>query len=289
MSLHPATRIGAVHLTVAYLDRAVAFYEERLGLAAHRREGAVAVLGAGGEDLLVLVEDRDARPASGATGLYHFALLVPSRPALARTLARLEETGTPLSGAADHGVSEALYLSDPDRNGIEVYRDRPREAWPRRDGELAMTTDPLDLDDLRAALDDEDGAGERPASLAPGTAIGHVHLHVSRLEPARRFYVEILGFEVTQRYGPAALFVSAGGYHHHVGLNTWKGVGAPPPPPGSTGLRRFELRLPGAAELERVRGRLAEAAVAAEERPDGLLVRDPSDNGVLLTADASTA
>jgi catechol 2,3-dioxygenase len=285
VSIHPATRIGAVHLTVGDLGRSVAFYEERLGLAAHRREGAVAVLGAGGEDLLVLVEERDARPASGATGLYHFALLVPSRAALARTLARLEETGTPLSGAADHGVSEALYLSDPDRNGIEIYRDRPRDQWPFEDGKLAMTTDPLDLDGLRAALDEDPGGDRIDAS----TAVGHVHLHVSRLEPARRFYVEILGLEVTQRYGPAALFVSAGGYHHHVGLNTWKGVGAPPPPPGSVGLRWFELRLPDGEELERVRGRLAEAAVGAEERPDGLLVRDPSDNGVLLPADAATA
>lgn len=285
MSIHPATRVGAVHLTVGDLDRSVAFYEERLGLAVRGREDVKAALGAGGEDLLVLVEDREARPATGATGLYHFALLVPSRRALARTLARLEDSGTPLSGAADHGVSEALYLSDPDRNGIEVYRDRPRDEWPFENGELAMTTDPLDLDDLRSALGD-DPAGRR---IDPGTTVGHVHLHVSRLGPARRFYVEILGFEVTQRYGPAALFVSAGGYHHHVGLNTWKGVGAPPPPPGSTGLRHFELRLPDAAELERVRGRLTGAGVALEERSDGLLLRDPSDNGVLLTTDAAPA
>ncbi|HSL82487.1 MAG TPA: VOC family protein [Thermoanaerobaculia bacterium] len=276
-----------MHLTVSDLDRSVAFYEERLGLGVHRSEGRRAALGAGEEGLLVLVEEPGARPAIGATGLYHFALLVPSRAALARALARLEETGTPLSGAADHGVSEALYLSDPDRNGIEIYRDRPREAWPFEDGELAMTTDPLDLDDLRAALDDEDGAGDGRAGVDPGSVIGHVHLHVSRLDPARHFYVDILGFEVTQRYGPAALFVSAGGYHHHVGLNTWKGVGAPPPPPGSTGLRHFELRLHDAAELGRVRGRLAEAAAAIEERPDGLLVRDPSDNALLLTTDGA--
>lgn len=272
--LDPGTRLGAVSLTIRDLSRSVDFYTGRLGLELLARGGGEATLGSSSAPLLHLVEDTAAQPRGGTTGLYHFALLEPSRAALARSLRRLAETRTRLSGASDHGVSEALYLSDPDHIGIEIYRDRPREEWPWQDGELAMTTDRLDLEDLRAAFDSATPAG--------GTVMGHVHLHVARLEEARTFYVDLLGFDTMQRYGGQALFVSAGGYHHHVGLNTWQGAGAPPPPPGSTGLRHFEILLPGEAALAGLAERLRAAAAAFERHGEKLLLRDPSGNGIAL-------
>jgi catechol 2,3-dioxygenase len=220
------------------------------------------------------------------TGLYHFAILVPSRRDLARSLRRLAETETVLQGAADHGVSEALYLADPDGNGIEIYRDRARADWPIVGGQLRMSADPIDLD----ALLNEAAEAERPSGdpdafrMAAATTIGHVHLHVSDLDAARRFYVDVIGFDLMQRYGPSALFVAAGGYHHHVGLNTWAGVGAPPPPPGAIGLRYFELKLSEAAAIQPVVSRLRDAGVEVETEGDAALVRDPSSNGILLVA-----
>jgi catechol 2,3-dioxygenase len=184
-----------------------------------------------------------------------------------------------MQGAADHGVSEALYLADPDGNGIEIYRDRPRAEWPFLGGQLRMGADPVDLDALLAEGSPADHRG-----LAPGTVIGHVHLHVSRLDTAQHFYVEVLGFELMQRYGPSALFVSAGGYHHHIGLNTWAGVGAPPPPPGAIGLRHFDVPLPTAGARADVERRLRTAGVEFEQTSAQLVVRDPSRNVIHFTA-----
>ena len=182
-----------------------------------------------------------------------------------------------MQGAADHGVSEALYLADVDGNGIEIYRDRPRGEWPFSGGRLQMMAEPLDIDRLLA-----DGAGAPEHSLASGTTIGHIHLQVPRLDDARRCYVDVLGFDLMQRYGPSALFVSAGGYHHHIGLNTWAGVGAPPPPPGAIGLDHFDVVLPDqapvAASIERVRA----SGIPADPYADGLLVRDPAGNALVL-------
>jgi catechol 2,3-dioxygenase len=296
--IDPAASIGGVHLTISDLRRSVRFYESHLGLLAHRRDDRTAWLGAGGPDLLVLSQcetapvlsetlaDRDARDqrrvegprVRGTTGLYHFAILVPTRDDLARSLRRLVATATVMQGAADHGVSEALYLADPDGNGIEIYRDRPRAEWPYAGGHLRMGADPIDLE----ALLTEAAPAHDDAGLAPGTVMGHVHLHVARLEDAERFYVEVLGFQLMQRYGPSALFVSAGGYHHHIGLNTWAGVGAPPPPPGAIGLRHFVVRLPSDAAVEAVSARLRAASVPIETVEDGLLVRDPAKNAILL-------
>lgn len=273
--LDPRTHIGAVSLTVSDLSRSVDFYSGNLGLDLLERSGGEARFGSGATPLLHLVEDPASRPRRGTTGLYHFALLEPSRAALARSLRRLAETGARLTGASDHGVSEALYLDDPDGIGIEIYRDRPRQDWPRRGGQLAMVTEALDLESLLADFD--------PATPPGGTVMGHVHLHVARLDEARRFYVELLGFDVTQQYGSQALFVSAGGYHHHIGLNTWQGVGAPPPPPHSAGLRHFEIRLAGEAEEEALLGRLAAAGIATE----GRLLRDPSGNAIQLSQASS--
>jgi catechol 2,3-dioxygenase len=275
--IDPATHIGAVHLTIRDLDRSIRFYEAHLGFTLHQRDGRAARLGAGGADLLVLTECEQAPRVRGATGLYHFAILVPSRIELGRALRRLAETDTLMQGAADHGVSEALYLADVDGNGIEIYRDRPRAEWPFTAGRLQMVAEPLDIDRLLA-----EGAGVPEGNLASGTTIGHIHLQVPRLDDARRFYVDVLGFELMQRYGPSALFVSAGGYHHHIGLNTWAGVGAPPPPPGAIGLDHFDVVLPGQPAVAAIAERVSAAGIPSETITGGVLVRDPAGNTLVL-------
>ena len=277
--IDPGTTIGSIHLTIADLGRSVRFYEAHLGFTVHRRDDRTAWLGAGGPDLLVLTQCESAPRVRGTTGLYHFAILVPSRADLARSLGRLVNTDVVLQGAADHGVSEALYLADLDGNGVEIYRDRPKTGWPYVGGHLRMGADPLDLDDLLA---EKSGAGD-DAGLAASTVIGHVHLHVRSLADAERFYVNLLGFDLMQRYGPSALFVSAGGYHYHIGLNTWAGVGAPPPPPGAIGLRHFVVKMPSAPALAATSERLRAAAIPTESVGEGLLVHDPADNAILLS------
>ena len=279
MAIDPGTAIGAVHLTISDLRRSVRFYETHLGFTVHRRDERSAWLGAGAADLLILTQCETAPRVRGTTGLYHFAILVPSRADLARSLRRLVATDTIMQGAADHGVSEALYLADEDGIGIEIYRDRPRDQWPIAGGRLSMGADPLDLETLL----DEAGRADSAAGLPSGTVIGHVHLHVSTLDEAQKFYVDLMGFELTQRYGPSALFVAAGGYHHHIGLNTWAGVGAPPPPPGAIGLKYFEVTLSGSAAREAVVSRLSAAGVVPEPVDGGLLIRDPARNAILLT------
>jgi catechol 2,3-dioxygenase len=281
--IDPGTHIGAVHLTVADLDRSVRFYEAHLGFVVHRRDDRTGWLGAGGPDLVVLSQCESAPHVRGTTGLYHFAILVPSRADLARSLQRLVDTDTVMQGAADHGVSEALYLADVDGNGIEIYRDRLRSQWPYLRGQLHMGAEPVDFEKL---LDEEPGeAGHGGGQgLAAGTVVGHVHLHVSQLADAERFYVNVLGFDVMQRYGPSALFVSAGGYHHHIGLNTWAGVGAPPPPPGALGLRYFVVKFRHEDALAAVADRVRAAELPVASVDGGLLVHDPAKNAILLTA-----
>jgi catechol 2,3-dioxygenase len=279
VTIDPSTHVGGVQLTISDLGRSIGFYETHLGLIVHRRDERTAWLGAGGADLLVLSQCETAPRVRGTTGLYHFAILVPTRADLARALRRLVATDTVMQGAADHGVSEALYLADPDGNGIEIYRDRPRAAWPYVAGQLRMGAESIDVE---ALLEVRSGADDR-AGLSPGTVIGHVHLHVSRLDDAERFYVGVLGFQLTQRYGPSAIFVAAGGYHHHIGLNTWAGVGAPPPPPGAIGLRHFTLRLPHTAAAEEVAARVRAAGIPIEPVDQGLLIRDPAGNALKLT------
>ena len=224
VQIDPRTRMGAVGLSVSDLARSLEYYEHGIGLKLHKAEDGMAVLGTGGEDLLVLTEQAAAIPVQPSyTGLYHFALLLPSRLELARTIRHLMATNTPIGGASDHGVSEALYLSDPDGHGIEIYRDRPSLEWPIVDGELQMTVDPLAYDEIMAELE-VDGS-QAWEGLDSATAMGHIHLQVSAITEAESFYVNILGFNLIQRYGGSASFVSAGGYHHHLGLNTWKSRG----------------------------------------------------------------
>jgi catechol 2,3-dioxygenase len=282
--IHPDTHVGAVRLRVADLDRVADFYERAIGLRALGRSADLARLGAEGDPLVELVAAPDAPPRPrGTTGLFHQAILVPNRAELARALRRVVEAGERLGGASDHLVSEALYLSDPEGNGIEIYRDRPREEWRSSDGEIEMATLPLDLESLLGELE---GDGGEP--MPPDTRIGHVHLNVSDLDAAEAFYAGPLGFDVTVRSYPGALFVSAGGYHHHVGLNTWAGEGAPPPPPGSLGLERFELVLPDADALDAVARRLEAAGVEFDRREEALELEDPSGNGLLLRTTGAT-
>jgi catechol 2,3-dioxygenase len=281
VSIDPATRMGVVRLTVPDLERSRSFYEQIIGLRSYELDDGSLSLGPSADSPLVeLHGDSSAKPLDRrATGLFHVAILVPSRVDLALALARLAQARWPLDGASDHLVSEALYLSDPDGNGIEIYRDRPRTEWRETDGQLEMATLPLDLDDLLAELRAVDGFQD----LAPdGTTVGHVHVQVSELEKTEAFYSQVLGFDVTVRGYPGALFVSAGGYHHHIGLNTWNSVGSSPPPPGSVGLRSYDIVLPNAAALEPVLGRIRDAGLDTQPFRDGILLRDPSGNALAL-------
>ena len=239
MPLPADAHIGQVTLAVTELDRSVAFYRDVLGFVESRRDGRTSHLSAGSDRTLVeLIEHPGAIPKPRrSAGLFHFAILVPSRAALGRSLRHLADRRWPLAGAADHLVSEALYLSDPDGLGIEIYRDRPRETWRVSNAEVIMATDPLDLEHLH----DEPGAEAMWTGLETGTVIGHVHLHVPHLNTAEAFYCGRVGFEPTLRGYPGALFVAAGGYHHHLGLNVWTGIGAPPPPENAVGLRSFTI------------------------------------------------
>ena len=274
--------MGTVRLRVADLDGLATFYERVIGLRDSRRDGGVARLGPeGGEPLVELVSAPDASPAPAfSTGLFHLAILVPDRHELARSLKRVIEQGWRLTGASDHLVSEALYLRDPEGNGIEIYRDRPREQWGHDRGELRMATLPLDLDSVLSELDSPD---EPVNGMPAGTRMGHVHLQVADIPAAEGFYNGALGLDVMVRSYPGALFLSAGGYHHHLGLNTWQSQGAPAPPEGSLGLDRYEVVLPGEAERDAAAERLAETGDPVR-LDEGVLATDPSGNRVLLTA-----
>lgn len=283
MTIDPATCLGAVALTVSDLDVQAAFYRDAIGLRELRRERDTVELGAPGSEaaLVTLVGRPDALPRPPrTTGLFHLAFLVPSRAELARSLHRVTAAGHRFTGASDHLVSEALYLDDPEGNGIEIYRDRPREEWSYVDGRLEMGTFPLDADGVLASA----AAGDRGDGMPAGTRIGHVHLRVAAIPAAEEFYVGALGFEATVRGYPGALFVSAGGYHHHLGLNTWAGAGAPAPPPGSRGLRSFEIMLPGESALETTLAALAAAGLEVGEDEGSAVAADPSGNRVVLTA-----
>jgi catechol 2,3-dioxygenase len=269
--------MGAVELTVSDLERSLAYYRNSIGLDVLEQADGRASLGADGTELLVLDEVPGARPAPRNTGLFHFALLVPERRALARWLAHAIREQVPLTGASDHFVSEALYLRDPDQHGIEIYADRPREVW---EGQVArMTTETLDLENLLGELGDAES--EPFEGLPGGTTMGHVHLQVAELDETLRFYRDVLGFDLMASI-PSAAFLAAGGYHHHVGANTWQSAGASPPPDGAAALRRATIVLPDAEARDEVARRVAAEGEEPEETPEGAVVRDPSGNSLLL-------
>lgn len=275
-----STRPGPVHLTVADLERSLDYYRRAVGLNIRERDGGRASLGAGEDELLVLVEEPGARPATGYTGLYHFALLVPERADLARWLAHAARDGVDLAGAADHFVSEALYLSDPDGHGIEIYWDRPRETW---EGQVAsrLTTVPLDVAGVLSEVRDASAGFD---GLPTGTVLGHVHLKVASIPETVAFYRDVVGFALMAQLGSAAAFLAAGGYHHHLGTNVWESRGADPPPPGTAALRRATFVLPDRSELDRLAARLAAAGHDASDGETALAVRDPSGNPLLFAS-----
>ncbi|WP_434522871.1 VOC family protein [Halorubrum sp. AS12] len=273
------TRIGRAALRVADLDETTAFYRDVVGLAVLDRDDERATLGVGETPLLILERDAD-RPARSRTdaGLFHTAFRVPSRAALGEALGRVRDRWQ-LAGASDHLVSEALYLDDPEGNGVEIYRDRPREEWPtEEDGTVRMATDPLDVKGVAAAASSEERAGSVPlVDRAPaGTDVGHVHLEVTSLSAFEAVYVDGLGFEVGTS-GPDVRFVAAGGYHHHLGANTWRGRTTPAV---GRGLAWFEVVVPDAVGLDAVRTRLdavateRDAEFVVEERGEGIAVTD---------------
>ena len=288
--IHPATRPGHVHHTVADLDRQVEFYQEVVGLALHWREGATAGLGVGNEDLLRLTEVRSARRYRGTTGLYHFAILLPERRELARAIGRLFTLRYP-NYPTDHIMTKTTYLDDPEGNNIELYTESPEDGTMtivngipearRADGNLSDGREPLDVEALFRELAPDDRLDE---PMPPNTKMGHFHLYVGDLDKSMHFYHDVLGFDnmgMTRSFRMG--MVSAGGYHHHIGFNTWVGEGAPPPPPDALGLRYFSFVLPNKTELERVVERIQQAGIVIEQTENGLRVRDPSQNGVVLT------
>ena len=267
--------LGAVHLTVTDLSRSVPFYEQVIGLPVHDvRDGESRIGG-----VLVLHEDPSARPAGRHAGLYHVALLFATRAELARVAVRIAVSRTPIQGASDHGTHEAIYLPDPDGNGLELAWDRDRSVWPSYDDMLTIGVQPLDVQDLLSVV-----ASEDPSPVAAdGVTVGHVHLHVGDTEAAKRFYRDGLGFEVQADLG-TAVFVSVGGYHHHVGFNVWRGRGVPPAPADAVGLRHWTLVVDGPDELAAVRERLLAIGAPVEPHGDGLLTRDPSGTAALVVA-----
>jgi catechol 2,3-dioxygenase len=272
--------VGGVRLQVADLGRSLAWYQHVLGLQLLERAEDRALLGTapGSGALVELREWPGAIPVRrrGHLGLFHYAILLPDRPALGKFLRHLASIDEPV-GASDHLVSEALYLHDPDGLGIEVYADRPRSTWERRDGELAMATNPLDIQDVIASAGDARWTG-----MPDGTVMGHVHLQVGNLESAAAFYRDALGFDATVWSYPGALFLSAGGYHHHLGLNTWAGEDAPRPGEDDARLIEWELVLPDASAVARTSALLEAAGHQVRRTGNEARVDDPWGTTLLL-------
>ncbi len=278
MNFHrePITFVGKVNLKVQDIQRTVDFYQEVIGFKVLEQTEKTAQLTADGKTILLSIEQPEniipKQPRT--TGLYHFALLLPTRADLGKVLKHLLQIGYPLQGGSDHLVSEALYLADPEGNGIEIYADRDSSKWDWKNGEVVMATEPIDADSILA-----EGRGASWNGLPVETVMGHIHLHVSELKKTEEFYSKGLGFEVVTRYGTQALFISSGKYHHHIGLNTWNGAGAPTPPPNSAGLESFTLMLPSVEAREQVAANLRKIGSAVTE---DFVTTDPSGNRIQL-------
>lgn len=275
----PHTFVGQVDLRVANLERSLAFYQNVIGFQILEQSKKKAVLTADGKTPLVTIEQPEnvIPKQPHRTGLYHFAILLPTRSDLAKVLLHFIQIRYPLQGGSDHLVSEALYLADPDGNGIEIYADRPSSTWNWNNGEVVMSTEPLDVENLLA--EGRDGSWK---GLPSDTVIGHIHLHVSELQKTEQFYREGLGFDIVSRYGRQALFISTGGYHHHIGLNTWNGVGIPAPSENSVGLKKFSLVLPSDEARNQIIDRLRKIDASVTEENGVFVTKDPSDNQIQL-------
>lgn len=281
-SIHPGTTIGLVTLRVSDLERSRRFYEGILAFQPIEESAGKVVLGGQGKQpLLELIEVAGAVPQPRrATGLYHVAILFPTRPDLGRELLRVAKAGLQI-GQGDHLVSEALYLSDPDGNGLELYRDRPRSEWHWTNGMVEMATDPVDM---RSLVEEGERDAEPWDVIPAGTRIGHIHLQIGDIKEAREFYHTILGFDVTADLSEAgALFVSAGGYHHHIGLNTWHSRGASTTPTNAAGLQTYVIAIPTHAGLQEVKERMLAHQVPFAELEDLIRVDDPWSNRILLS------
>ncbi|WP_462408549.1 VOC family protein [Neobacillus sp. Marseille-QA0830] len=280
MNFHhePITFVGQVNVKVQNLERSLAFYKEIIGFKVLEQSERSANLTADGKSVLLNIEQPvNVVPKQGkTTGLYHFALLLPKRSDLANIVMHFSEIGLRL-GSSDHLVSEALYLSDPDGNGIEIYTDRNPSEWNWHNGEVEMAVDPLNFTDLLTI-----GKQQSWKGLPAGTVMGHIHLHVSELKKTEEFYIKGLGFEVVNRYGTQALFISDGKYHHHIGLNTWNGVGAPTPSPNSAGLESFTLMLPNEEKRQKIIEQLKNIGASIFEENGSFVTSDPSGNRIIL-------
>ncbi|OMP68192.1 VOC family protein [Domibacillus epiphyticus] len=272
----PNTFVGEVNITVMDLKRAMTFYKNVIGFQVLEQTDRTAVLTTDGKTPLVTLEQPlDVSPKEGrTTGLYHFALLLPSRADLSVFLHHLLQTGYRF-GASDHYVSEALYINDPDGNGIEVYRDRPSTEWTWTNDKVAMATEPLDGDSLLAESEGE------WSGLPADTVMGHIHLHVADLKKAEEFYINGLGFAVVSLY-PQAIFTSTGGYHHHIALNTWQGIGAPVPKKNSVGLNWFSLVFPDEEARGKAIKQLEKLGASVTKEADSYLATDPSGNKIRM-------
>lgn len=275
-----ALTLGPVELSVSDLNRTVSFYRTLLGMTVLDQTGQTATLGLPGHPLLVLTEQPGAQPPRPTSpGLYHLAVLLPTRADLARWVQHASRLGVRL-GQSDHLVSEAFYLNDPDGHGIEVYRDRPRDEWRWQSGQVQMAGDPIDMNSLLS----EPGAELPFNSLPEGTTMGHVHLRVTNLSLTEAFYSGLLGFNVVSRW-PGALFISVGGYHHHFGLNTWHSQGGQRGPEQASQLQRVNVQLPDPADLDALETRLRAANVPLTREGDVLDVRDPAGNALRFRAE----
>lgn len=282
--LPPETHISHIHLRVRSIQMARTFYVGLLGMTLLEGSDNDTLLQLGTDPnaspLLTITAEKTARTRPfHTTGLYHIAFLFPDRNALACTLMRLLQHGWPLQGAADHGVSEAIYLADAEGNGIELYVDRPKTEWPVENGKLAMVSEPLNLNSLLETL------GECPnLAINPRTRIGHIHLNVSNLEQTRHFYSHQVGFEVTQDSFAGAIFFASNGYHHHIGANNWNGPNIMPAPHGAAGLVHFEIKMPDLDDLAQIRQRLDSDAIETYQEARGFSAMDPSGIRVLFSA-----
>jgi catechol 2,3-dioxygenase len=289
-SIHPATGIGQISLKVADLENQLAFYQQAMGFKLHWREGNKAGLGAGNKDLLRLTEEPNLKRFRGVTGLYHVAYLFPNRRELAIAMGRLFALKYP-NAPTDHIMTKTTYLDDLEGNGIELYAESPEDGtWTikdgnfearRADGSWSDGREPLDVNALFNHIKEDD---RLDVPIPPEAKIGHVHLHVRDIDEAVDFYHGVIGFDIMGiSKGIGMAFVSAGGYHHHIGLNTWQGRGAPQAPADALGLRHFTVELHDQKALDKVVGRLEKAGIPSNQTEDGLLVYDPSQNGVILT------